>query len=71
MKNQQHIIRSTHRDEANGFFVAVQSFTPFFSSRDKARRFSSQEMATAYARTELFTDDSAFEIVAEAEMQPA
>lgn len=38
-----------------------------FFDRAKARRFASAEMATAYARTELFTDDSAFEIVAEPE----
>lgn len=68
MKHQQYIIRSTHRDEANGFFVAIHSFTPFFAGRDTARRFSSQEMATAYALTELFTDDSAFEILAVAEL---
>lgn len=59
----QYIIRSTTRDETNGYFVAIHSFTPFFSTREKARRFSSLEMATAYARTELFTEDSAFEIV--------
>jgi hypothetical protein len=62
-ERQQYIIRSTHRDEAAGFFVAVHSSTPFFSSQDKACRFSSREMAMAYARLELFTEDSAFEVV--------
>lgn len=64
MKHKQYIIRSTHRDESKGFFVAIHGFTPFYSDRDKARRFSSAEMATAYANTELFDDASAFEVIA-------
>ena len=63
MKHLQYIIRSTEREARIGYFVAIHSFTPFFSILKEARRFASKEMATAYARTELFTTDDAFEIV--------
>lgn len=59
-KKNQYIIRSIIRDR---YFCAIHSFTPFFSDISKARRFSSEEMAMAYARTELFTSDSVFAIV--------
>lgn len=64
---QQYIIRSTHREDPNAYFAAIHRSTPMFFDRDKARRFSSQEMATAYARTELFTEDTAFQVLPAAE----
>ena len=59
----QFIIRSNYRRTTpDCYFAAIHSYTPMFFSKDKARRFSSREMATAYARTELFTEDLAFSI---------
>jgi hypothetical protein len=55
----QYVIRSNERGL---YFVAIHSFTPFYGDKAKARRFSSHEMATAWARTELFTSDAAFTV---------
>lgn len=57
---KQYAIKATFDGK---FFAAIHSYTPFYSDMAKARRFTSREMATAYARTELFTADDAFEIV--------
>jgi predicted N-formylglutamate amidohydrolase len=56
------IIRSVFREEPNCFFAAIHSFTPFYGTRDKARRFPTLADAEAYAEAELFTDDSAYEV---------
>lgn len=60
---KQWLILSVERGVERGWFVGVHGVTPMFSVRVMARRFSTSEMATAYARTELFTEDSAFRVV--------
>lgn len=59
----KYVIKSTEREEPNCYFVAVHSFTPFFSKMEDAKQFGTVEDATAFARAELFTTDSAFEIL--------
>lgn len=61
----KYIIKSTHRKEGLNYFCAIHGYSPFFNTKENAKRFDSRQAATDYARNELFTDDSAFEIVAE------
>lgn len=44
--------------------MAIHSFTPFYSAKDKAKRFSKVSEAKSYADRELFTTPEAYEIEA-------
>jgi len=57
----KYIILSTERRAPLGYFVAIHGFSPFFSFKEKARRFNTEAEAKAYADKELFTTpDAAF-----------
>lgn len=55
-----YIILSTERRMPNGFFVAIHGYSPFYSTKEKAKRFSSYREAYEYAMAELFTVPGAF-----------
>jgi len=61
---EQYIILSVERRAPNGYFVAIHGFSPFYSTKDKARRFATRKEAKDYANAELFTTPDAFVIEA-------
>jgi len=68
-----YVIKSTHRaaEGPHCYYVAVHGFSPYFSTLDRAKRFTSNDEAYCFAMEELFTSDSAFEIVQTLEHTPA
>lgn len=58
----RYIIRSTERNAPHCYFAAIHGYSPFFSSKEKARRFDTEAQAEAYALAELFTVRGAFEV---------
>jgi hypothetical protein len=67
----RYIIKSKERDEGRNYFVAIHSFTPFYSDKDKAQPFLTEQAAVDYALAELFTNRDAFEVVAVSDNQQA
>lgn len=62
MTPKKYVIRSVQRHESDGYFAAIHGFSPYYSSKDRARRFSSRNEAEAYALKELFNDPSGFDV---------
>lgn len=48
----------------HGWFMDKPEHTPVYSVKENAKAFDSFGEAKAYAKTELFCDDSAFDVVA-------
>lgn len=62
MNITKYVILSVERRAPTGFFVAIHGFSPFYSTKDKARQFDTYEEAKDYANKELFTTPDASHI---------